>query len=409
MNDEPELQAAPEAIEVAAEEPADVAAEEELETASVAPAADNEDGPEATSDDAPDPATDDASEPAEDASEPAEDESEPAEDEGGAATGGGRRRARVLLVALLAALATMLVVFAGWYILVRKPISEFPLPLPNSEQMPAYDYSLYGVQRPMGIAVSPDGSRIYVTQSEGEQAVLEFDNRGNLTATMVAPDTGTDHVFVYVAIHPLTGDIYVSDRPAGALQVYSSDGTFLRTIDSPAGLDGWQPLGVAFSSDGHLLVTDAGTGQLYEFDPNGSLIRTVGQLGQFSFPNSVVVDPAGNLYVSDSNNGRLVVLDASGAQVAVLRRGPNEGDLGMPRGLAIDDQARVYVVDTTDQSVKVYRALGAAAGPPPFLGLFGSAGTGDGAFNFPNAVATDARGRVYVADWSNDRVQVWTY
>lgn len=320
-----------------------------------------------------------------------------------------RRRLRIALLIFLVSAASLLLIFSGWYLLFRKPISEFPLPGITAERMPAYGYSLYGVRRPMGIAVSPDGSRIYATQSEGDTAVIVFDGQGTELARMTPPETGSDHVFVYVAIHPLTGEIYVSDRPASALQVYSSEGTLLRTIDSPVGLDGWQPLGVAFSSDGHLLVTDAGTGQLYEFDPDGSLIRTIGQLGRFNFPNSVVVDRAGNLYVSDSSNGRLVVLDASGAQVAVLRRGPSEGDLGMPRGLAIDDQARIYVVDTTDQSVKVYRALGPAGGQPLFLGRFGSPGIGDGAFNFPNAVATDARGRVYVADWSNDRVQVWTY
>jgi sugar lactone lactonase YvrE len=30
-------------------------------------------------------------------------------------------------------------------------------------------------------------------------------------------------------------------------------------------------------------------------------------------------------------------------------------------------------------------------------------------FRFPNAVATDARGRIYVADWDNNRIQVWSF
>jgi len=140
-----------------------------------------------------------------------------------------------------------------------------------------------------------------------------------------------------------------------------------------------------------------------------SLIRTIGAIGQFSFPNAVAVDGTGTMYVSDSNNGRLVVLDPSGVQIATLRRGPYEGDLGMPRGLAIDDEARLYVVDTTDQSVKVYRQPAQAIGQPAYLGRFGAYGRADGAFSFPNAVATDARGRVYVADWDNDRVQIWSY
>ncbi len=321
----------------------------------------------------------------------------------------GRRRRRIALLLFLSFAATALLIFSGWYLLFRKPISEFPLPAITTEVMPGYDYSLYGARRPTGIAVTPDGSRIYVAQSEGDTAVLVFDARGGLITAMTPPDTGTDHVFVYVAIDPLSGDIYVSDRLAASIYIYSSDGEYRRAFAQPAALNGWQPLGLGFEADGHLFVTDANTGSVHEFAPDGSLLLSIGSPNQFSFPNGVIADRAGKIYVADSNNGRLVVLDENGAQLAVVRRGPGDGDVGMPRGLAIDDHDRLYVVDTTDQSVKVYRALGAGTGPPVFLGRFGTQGGGDGAFRFPNAVATDARGRVYVADWYNDRVQVWTY
>ena len=39
----------------------------------------------------------------------------------------------------------------------------------------------------------------------------------------------------------------------------------------------------------------------------------------------------------------------------------------------------------------------------------GGEGVADGQFEYPNSVAIDARGRVYVADTFNDRVQVWSY
>jgi len=320
-----------------------------------------------------------------------------------------RRRLRIALLLFLVGAAGMLLIFSGWYLLFRKPVSEFPLPGITAERMPDYSYSLYGVWGPMGIAVSDDGSRIYVTQTEVETAVIVFDGRGNELTRLAPPETGTDHVFVYVAIDPLSGDIYVSDRLGTAIQIYAPDGTFRRTLDAPTTLAGWQPLGLAFTAAGNLLVTDAGAGRVYELAPDGSLIRTIGAIGQFSFPNAVAVDGTGTMYVSDSNNGRLVVLDPSGVQIATLRRGPYEGDLGMPRGLAIDDEARLYVVDTTDQSVKVYRQPAQAIGQPAYLGRFGAYGRADGAFSFPNAVATDARGRVYVADWDNDRVQIWSY
>ena len=365
MNDETEAQAAPEATEVAAEEPADFVAENELSAA-------EGDGS------APVPST-------------------------------RRRKARVMLLALLAALATMLVVFAGWYIILRKPISEFPLPLPATAQMPGYSYSLYGPMRPTGIAVTPDGSLIFVTQTTGDAAVFVLDPSGKTVATMTPPDTGTDHVFVYVAFNPTNGDVYVTDRPATSIYIYSITGEYKGTFAAPSSLAGWQPLGIGFDSAGNMFVTDPSVNAVHEFAPDGSLVRTIGQAGEFSFPNSVVEDASGRLYIADSNNGRLVVLDSNGSQIGVVRRGPSDGDVGLPRGMAIDDLQRVYVVDSVDQSVKVYQPGADPTSPPTFIGQFGDAGTGDGAFNFPNAVATDARGRVYVADWDNDRVQVWTY
>ena len=93
--------------------------------------------------------------------------------------------------------------------------------------------------------------------------------------------------------------------------------------------------------------------RVHEFGPDGKLVRTIGEAGMFSFPNGVAVDAAGNLYVTDSNHGRLVVFDPSGQQRGFIKRGPGQGDLGLPRGTAIDDQGRVYVVDTTSHSVQL--------------------------------------------------------
>jgi DNA-binding beta-propeller fold protein YncE len=148
---------------------------------------------------------------------------------------------------------------------------------------------------------------------------------------------------------------------------------------------------------------------IHEFDAEGALVRTIGKAGQFNFPNGIAIDAAGNLYVTDSNNGRLVVLDPSGQERAVVRRGAGVGDLGLPRGAAIDDSGRVYVVDTTDHDVQVYHLIGTESVPPAYIGQFGMLGTDDGAFQYPNGVAVDDRARVYVTDWRNNRVQVWTY
>jgi len=328
-----------------------------------------------------------------------------------AAAGRGRRR-RIALLILLGLIATALLLFAGWYLITRKPISELPLPGLAVEDVPHYAFSVYGVTAPTGVAVTADGSRIYVTQTEGDPSVLVFDGKGTpLGALEPPPSTGTSHVPVYIAINPTNGDVYVSDRPTGSILVFDAGGTFRRVFEPDKSLTGWQPLGLGFDARGHLYVTDVSGpfNSIHEFDADGRLVRTIGKEGQFNFPNGIAVDAAGNLYVTDSNNGRLVVLDPSGRERAIVRRGAGAGDLGLPRGTAIDDTGRVYVVDTSGQGVQLYHVIGSEDGPPSYIGRFGTLGTDDGSFQYPNGVAVDGRARVYVTDWRNNRVQVWTY
>ena len=323
----------------------------------------------------------------------------------------GRRR-RIVLLVILAIAAIGLILFSAWYLITRKPISELPLPGLTTEAVPAYSFSVYGVVAPTGIAVTSDGGRIYVTQTEGDPRVLVFDGKGNPIGTLEPPaSTGSDHVPVYIAIDPINGDVYVSDRPTGSILVYGADGAFLRVFEPGKSLAGWQPLGLGFDPRGHLYVTDVSGpfNTIHEFDADGELVRTIGKTEQFSFPNGVAIDAQGNVYVTDSNHGRLVVLDPSGQERAIVRRGASAGDLGLPRGTAIDDSGRVYVVDTSGQSVKLYHVVGTDDVPPVYIGQFGTLGTDDGAFQYPNGVAVDDRARVYITDWRNNRVQVWTY
>ena len=77
----------------------------------------------------------------------------------------------------------------------------------------------------------------------------------------------------------------------------------------------------------------------------------------------------------------------------------------MPRGVAVDDEGRLFVVDTSAHIVKVYDVSGDR---PEFVYDIGEAGTQEGRFRFPNGIAIEGN-RVYVTDRENGRVQVWSY
>lgn len=321
-----------------------------------------------------------------------------------------RRRRRKRMLALLALLVLVVAIVFAWYLFTRKPVE---LPGLTQEKLPHYAFSLYGTTRPMGVALSPSGERIYVTGSDGAKVVQVYNRAGKKVGTLEPPtSTGASHVPVYVAVDPITRDVYVSDRPSQAVYVYDAKGTYRRTLAPSGDLGGgWQPLGLAFDKRGNLYVTDVSgpSHRVLVLGRDGRLLRTLGTTVRLSFPNGIAVDPRGNVHVSDSNNGRLVIFGPAGKHLATINRGVGEGDLGLPRGAAIDDSDRLYVVDTSNHAVKLYR-LGAAKSPSPkYIGSFGAEGQLDGTFEYPNGVATDSRARVYVTDRENNRVQVWSY
>lgn len=320
----------------------------------------------------------------------------------------GRRRKVVLLLLLMGALVALLALVV-WYLLFRQPI---PIPVIPPSVVPAYSTSVYGVTSPAGVAVTRDGSRIYVAETGGERIVRIFDGSGTQIGVARPPvESGTDHVPVYLALDPQTGELYVSDRPAGTIWVYAPDGAFLREFVPAQPIAGWQPLGLAFDPAGNLHVTELrGPGQrVLVFDRSGALTRTIGANLGMNYPNGVAIDAAGNVWITDSNNGRLLVVDAAGEVVGRVGRGAAVGNLGLPRGVAIDGAGRAFVVDSTGQGVQVYGVPTDGGAQPQFLGFFGSQGVSDAQFGFPMGVATDDRGRVYVADTANNRVQVWSY
>ncbi len=282
---------------------------------------------------------------------------------------------------------------------------------------PEYLYSISGpagmeaLQEPMGVAVSDD-DLVYVTDTAGG-AVRVYTVDGDYRFSFSEIDDGTRTALgtpVYVAVNSI-GEVFVSDRRHRAVYVFSDDGVYLRKVAPADGAEArvWGPLGVALDEDDDLWVTDVGRSDLHqviEFDRDGEELGRFGSSGQaervsdvpgrFLFPNGIVVRD-GSVYVADSNNQRVQVFDREGRFDHIIQTS------GIPRGLDLDDQGRLYVADALAHQADVYLTTGER------VASFGGQGVGPGQFRYTNDVALDDDGRIYLTDRINRRIQVWQW
>lgn len=302
------------------------------------------------------------------------------------------------------------------YRLMRAPIARLPggEPITAAVRMtpPRYLFSIYGVHKPMGVAVDPSGQRIYVTEGGGERQIRLFDATGKQLAVFSPPGTSPGTRAPSYAGVDGNGIVYVSDRLRGTIDTYWPEGAYLGSF-SPTGNPDmqWLPLGVSFDRQGNLYVTDLTQGhhRVMIFDKEGKLKLEFGKQGErrgeFLFPNATAVDSRGRIFVSNSNAGRIDVFAPNGAFLDSYARGSGRGTVGLPRGMAVDNEGRLYVVDTVSHQVNVYDV----SATMEFMFSFGALGMGDGEFSFPNGLALDRSGKLYITDRENDRVQVWGY
>lgn len=325
------------------------------------------------------------------------------------------RRGRVILLVVLLALLALLA-YATYYFTQNRRLPMVRVSAPaEAIEPPQYLYSITGARgnkllSPVGVAVAPDG-RVFVVDF-GRRRISAFTNRGrflyafNKTDKVEKTDKGVLVNPVHLAL--LNNELWVTDRRQKAIFIYALDGTFKRRF-KPLNEDlAWGPLAIAFSRAGELRATDVGSAldhRLVYFSKEGSRTATVGETvqvtvlddspGGFYFPNGIAVARDGKVFVSDGDNRRVQVFGDKGEFVQFVDTS------GVPRGVAIDSEQRLYVVDAVAHTVDIYSLKGEP------LTKFGSQGFGPGQFNFPNDVALDARGRVYVSDRSNGQVQVW--
>jgi len=163
------------------------------------------------------------------------------------------------------------------------------------------------------------------------------------------------------------------------------------------------PHGATVDPDGNLWVTDARGGeagkghQVFKFSPEGQVLMTLGKAGVsgsgpdlFDQPTDVVVAPGGDIFVTDSHrngkNNRVVRFAKDGRFKRTWgMKGSGRGEISEPHTIALDSRGRVFVGDRENNRIQIFDQEGT------FIDEWRQ-------FGRPSGITITADDRIYVTD-----------
>ena len=258
------------------------------------------------------------------------------------------------------------------------------------------DFGSYGSEPgqmmwPAAIALD-SRQRLYIAD-EWNQRISVFDTKGNLLDEWgeAGSEDGRLNRPSGLAFDA-EENLLVVDALNHRIQKFTRDGRFLATWGSRGSGPGQfnMPWGAAVNAAGEVYVTDWRNDRVQKFTSEGKFLLTFGAAGdgdgEFNHPAGIAVDSDGDVYVVDWHNHRVQIFDPSGRFLAKLtgdatmstwgeqllaanpvmqeqRRTAKDLSLEKlffgPRGIAVDGQNRIFVVDTGRGRLQIYRKVSA--------------------------------------------------
>jgi uncharacterized protein (TIGR03437 family) len=269
------------------------------------------------------------------------------------------------------------------------------------------------------------------------------DNTAGYTADAVAATTSELNNPLGIALDS-KGNLYIADQvnhrirevSAGTISTVAGDGTagFLGDAAAATSAELDLPSGVAIDSSGNLYIADTnncvirkvsggnittyvGSDTNYTVNCGGTGDHGLAVDAELDHPIGLALDAAGNLYIADTNNSRIRIVNATTLDITSLSIG-NNYILDSPKGVAVDAAGDVYIADTNNCRILKVTPVGSititttvAGSDTGTCNLNGDNYGGDGGpatsalLNYPYGVALDAAGNLYIADTNNQRIR----
>ncbi len=277
----------------------------------------------------------------------------------------------------------------------------------------------------LSVALGADGS-VYISDPNSRR-VRRVDSKGIVSTIAGDGEQGYLADGVPAATAPLNqpqgialdapGNLYIADTADQRIRKVGVDG-LIETVagTGTAGFSGdggaatsahlSSPIAVIVDSAGNLYISDAGNHRIRRVGTDGSITTIADSLLD---PAGMAIDAAGNLYIADSGNHRVLrrtpdgtisTFAGTGATGRVVDGLPaTQGILLKPVTLALDPQGNLFIGDIDDNSIRRVRPDGimdTIAG-----GFYSVPPGGDPAFATavsPTGIAIDADGSLYIAE-----------
>lgn len=213
---------------------------------------------------------------------------------------------------------------------------------------------------PVGLAVHPDG-RLFVADTHCHRVMI-YDREGNWLGSFGSEGSGDGQFQLPTDVaFDSEGFIYVSEyHQNDRISRWSPELRFVRSFGETP-IDGKRlsrPTGLVVDDEDTLWVADACHHRLIRFDSEGRVLAVFGRFGEkpgeMRYPYDISLSPEKTLMVCEYEGARLQWFSKDGRSLRVWgRHGRRPGEMFAPWGAVYGPQGRVYVVDSLNNRVQV--------------------------------------------------------
>jgi YVTN family beta-propeller protein len=298
-----------------------------------------------------------------------------------------------------------------------------------------------GFSHPVGVTIDNSGQYVFVGDVNNK-LIKKIDLVNNNTVTTLA---GNDNFYLdatgtrarlnnpHGIFRDGSGNIYIADTGNqrirkidinGNVTTIAGSGNYNFANGNGTNASFANPGALVADNAGNIYVADTGNQRIRKIDTNGEVTTIAGNNSQsfsegngasasFSNPFGITIDPAGNLYIADTNNQRIRMIDTSGNVTVIAGKEHSfaEGNgtnasFKNPYGITRDNNTGIlYIADTENQRIRMIDTSGNVT----TIAGNGSYGDSDGiginaSFKNPEGILFSA-GILYIADTDGHRIR----